>query len=93
MPAKNNRPDARRDANEPEIVEALEKCGYVVHRIGNPGDLLIWNHATRHWSCLEVKVPGGRMTPKQKEYRQDHPDIDIPLVETPEQAVREVFIR
>lgn len=93
MPKKNNRPDARRDANEPEIVRELEKEGYVTQRIGNPGDLLIWNHHTRHWICLEVKIPGGRMTPNQKDYRIDHPDIDIPIVETPTEALREVSVR
>lgn len=93
MPAKNNRPDARRDANEPEIVAELEKRGYITHRIGNPGDLLVWNHDTRHWVCLEVKVPGGRMTPKQKTYREEHPDVDIPIVETPQDALCEVLMR
>ncbi len=93
MPAKNNRPDARRDANEPEIVKELESHGYVTHRIGNPGDLLIWNHETRHWVCLEVKMPEGRLTPKQRDYRRDNPDIDIPIVETPAEALREVFVR
>jgi len=93
MPAKNNRPDARRDANEPEIVAHLRSLEYVVHRIGSPGDLLVWNHRSRHWVCLEVKVPGGRLTPKQKKYREEHPDIAIPIVETKEQAAREVFMR
>ena len=93
MPAKNQRQDARRDANEPEIVEELERHSYVVERIGNPGDLLVWNHYTRHWICLEVKIPGGRMTPKQKTFREKHPEVDIPIVETKEQAVREVVMR
>jgi hypothetical protein len=93
MPAKNQRQDARRDENEPEIVKALESAGFLVERIGNPGDLLIWNHDSRHWVVLEVKVPGGRMTPKQQEYREDHPDVDIPIVETKEQAVIEVRMR
>ena len=93
MPAKNQRQDARRDANEPEIVDHLESCGYVVHRIGNPGDLLIWNHASRHWVCLEVKMPKGRFTPKQIRYREKNPDVDIPVVETKEQAEIEVKMR
>lgn len=93
MPAKNQRQDARRDANEPEIVKHLEAQGFKVHRIGNPGDLLIWNHETRHWICLEVKMPKGRFTPKQKDYRRDNPDIDIPVVETKEQALIEIKMR
>lgn len=93
MPRKNNRPDAKRDANEPEIVVYLEEHGYVVHRIGNPGDLLIWNHDSRNWVVIEVKMPKGRSTPKQKEYAALHPDVDIPIVETREQALIEVRMR
>ena len=93
MPRKNNRPDARRDANEPEIVAALEKAGYIVHRIGSPGDLLIWNPLNLSWHVQEVKVPGGRLTPKQKKYRKDHPYVDIPIVETKEQSLGDAFIR
>jgi len=93
MPRKNNRPDARRDANEPEIVDHLAVNGYTVIRIGNPGDLLVWNFESRHWVVLEVKVPGGRLTPKQKEFREEHPDIDVPIVLTKEQALIEVKMR
>ncbi len=93
MPKKNVRPDARRDANEPEIVDALERRGYIVHRIGAPGDLLIWNPTNLSWQVQEVKIPGGRLTPKQKKYRQDHPRVDIPIVETAEQSLGEAFIR
>lgn len=93
MPRKNNRPDARRDANEPDIIEALEKEGYKCHRIGNPGDLLVWNPDSRHWIVLEVKMPDGRLTPKQKDYREKNPDIDIPIVTIGEQAIQDVFMR
>ena len=93
MPKKSNRPDARRDANEPAIVRALQKEGYIVHRIGGPGDLLIWNHATRHWIVLEVKMPDGRLTPRQKTYREQNPDVDIPIVITSEEAILAVFMR
>lgn len=93
MPKKNVRPDARRDANEPEIVKELEKAGYLVHRIGHPGDLLIWNPENLSWLVLEVKVPGGRLTRPQKQYREDHPRVDIPIVETKEQALAEAVIR
>ena len=93
MPAKNVRQDARRDANEPEIVKGLERRGYLVHRIGDPGDLLVWNHENRTWVVLEVKMPDGRLTPKQKTYREKHPDVDIPIVETADDAGRQVYMR
>jgi len=93
MPAKNQRQDARRDANEPEIVKHLQGNGFLVERIGIPGDLLVWNHNSRHWIVLEVKVPGGRFTPKQKEFREKNPDVDIPVVYTKEHALIEVNMR
>lgn len=93
MPRKNNRPDARRDANEPEIVDYLTEQGYLVERIGNPGDLLVWNHESRHWVCLEVKTAQGRMTPKQVIYRDKNPDADIPIVRNKESALFEVQMR
>ncbi len=93
MTQKNQRLDARRDANEPEIVKALEAKDYLVHRIGNPGDLLVWNHDNRTWVVLEVKTPEGRLTPRQKTYREKHPDVDIPIVETKEEAIRAVYMR
>ncbi len=93
MPRKNNRPDARRDENEPEIFNYLEENGHKCHRIGNPGDLLVWNPTSRHWVCLEVKMPHGRMTPNQKTYREENPDIDIPIVRTKDEALFAVKIR
>lgn len=64
-----------------------------MHRIGSPGDLLIWNPTNLSWLVLEVKVPGGRLTRPQKQYRKDHPRVDIPIVENKQQALREAFIR
>lgn len=90
MPKKNQRQDARRDANEPEIVRILQDAGYLVERIGNPGDLIVWNHVSRQWVCLEVKVIGGRLTPAQKKWRKKNPDVDLPIVRDGEQALFEV---
>lgn len=91
MPRKNVRQDARRDANEPEIVDALRSHGLIVHRIGEPGDLLVFNRQDRRWHVLEVKVPGGRLTRKQIDYRKDYPDVDIPIVETAMEAEKAVL--
>ncbi len=93
MPAKNQRQDARRDANEPEIVKHLQVHGIKVHRIGEPGDLLCWNPRSRHWIVLEVKTATGRLTPKQKAYRALNPDADVPVVYTKEHALIEVKMR
>lgn len=52
----------RRDANEPEIVEALLKLGAVVQRLDKPVDLLVgWHGAT--W-LFEVK--DGRKIPAHR---------------------------
>lgn len=93
MPRKNMRQDARRDANEPEIFNALTDEGFKPHRIGDPGDLIVWSPFTNHWIMLEVKIHGGRLTPKQRDYRRDNPDVDIPIVETIEDAIRECYAR
>lgn len=52
---------ARRDANEDQIVSALEACGAHVERINDAGrfDLLVWYRG--HTLLLEVK--NGRLSP------------------------------
>ena len=68
----------KRDANEPHIVEALESIGIVVRKISGEGvpDLLCWSRGR----CLavEVKMPGGTLTPAQLELYQQAP---FPIVE------------
>lgn len=48
------------DANEPEIVEALEAIGCKCYSIEKPVDLLV--EYQRIWVLLEVKNPLGRNT-------------------------------
>lgn len=43
----------RRDANESDIVKALERAGALVYRLDQPADLLVGYH--RAWWLLEVK--------------------------------------
>lgn len=45
------------DANQPEIIEALEKIGCTVYEIEKPVDLLI--EFRRLWILIEVKNPKG----------------------------------
>ena len=58
--AANKRHNARRDENEPLIVEALRKAGALVDRIDGTGvpDLLVGYQ--ERWALLEVKVPGKK---------------------------------
>lgn len=58
---------ARRDANEPAIVDALEAIGVFVRRLSEPGlpDLLCY-HPREGIRLLEVKMPAGKLTAPQK---------------------------
>lgn len=87
MPAKNKRRDAKRDANEPEIVRGLEERGFVVHRIDDPGDLLVWHPDKQRWAAMEVKMPDGKFTPAQKKYRNENPDVHVPVVRSVSDAL------
>lgn len=47
----------KRDANEADLVTALEAAGAVVYKLDRPVDLLVgWNG---RWTLLEVKRPKG----------------------------------
>lgn len=65
-----HRRNPRRDANEPEIVRALEAQGFVVDRISGKGipDLLV-SKAGRMY-LVEVKMPKGAFKPSQVAWRQ-----------------------
>lgn len=62
----------KRDANEPQIVRALEQIGVAVQKISAPGfaDLICW-HPHEGLRLLEVKGLKGKLTPLQIEHRQD----------------------
>lgn len=55
----------RVDANQPEIVEALEAVGAKVWKIGYPLDLLVAFRERFH--ILEVKSPGKNLSTSQQE--------------------------
>ena len=82
-----NRYAKRRDANESEIVDALTAAGYDVLRIDTPCDLVVGWQA--HNIFLEVKGPGGRLTPEQKKFHARWPG-QIAVVETAEEALEVV---
>ena len=56
----------KRDANEPEIVKALEAIGCSVCMIDAPADLLIGYRA--RCFLLEVKSKTGKQTQEQKDF-------------------------
>ena len=63
-----NRFDKRRDANQREIVQALEQVGAEVWILDRPCDLAVWFR--RAWHLLETKTRTGRYTALQLHDRE-----------------------
>ena len=85
----------RRDANEREVIEALEACGAYVHTLDLPCDLLVGFKS--RWWLLEVKdgnkPPYERvMTHGQLAFRNDclHHGLPFAVVTTVSEALAEI---
>jgi hypothetical protein len=83
---------ARRDGNEPAIIEALEKAGCLVKQ-SNDGSWDLIAYRSRSWRggdvfLLEVKMPGQPYKPSQRQAIDD--GWPVHRVETPEDALRVV---
>jgi len=74
----------RRDANEQEIVKALEKIGCKVVRLHTPADLLVGYRAKNF--LIECKGKAGRKTEDQAEFFATWPG-QIRLVKTVDEAL------
>ena len=76
----------RRDANEPEIVEALELMGYRVdrHYTPDPFDLIVRRPGKPVGLCLEVKTAAGSLKDSQEAALEAGA---IVVVRSPEEAV------
>jgi Holliday junction resolvase len=76
---------ARRDANEAQIVTALEQMGFSVERVNSPGipDLLL--SRAGQWYVAEVKTKDGRPTAAQIAMRQKAKAI-VPVFRTIDDA-------
>lgn len=84
---------ARTDANQQEVINALERCGVSVEVIGKPVDLLVCCRGVT--SLVEVKNPnrdrgGDGLTKAQVEFIQRWPGA-IFVVSSPVEAVRAVL--
>ena len=64
-----NRYAKRRDKNEAAIVKALRDFGATVELIDTPCDLLVGYNNKPY--LVEVKTPGGRLTPRQKKFAKE----------------------
>lgn len=83
-----NRYAAKRDANEQEIIDALERVGADVTQLDEPADLLVDFRGT--WHLLEVKVSErSKLTDKQANFHSAHPGR-VRIVWTPLMALRAV---
>lgn len=83
---------AKRDATEPEIVKALELAGWTVVKVSDTGlpDLVAMRRGVVRF--LEVKSPGGKLTPAQQETFQRFAAalVTVHVVRTPEEALMAV---
>jgi hypothetical protein len=80
------------DANQPEIVRALEAAGCAVWPLERPVDLLCWFRGV-YW-LIEVKVPGKRdaLTKAQKKFRASWPGPWF-VVMSAEEALQVIGLR
>lgn len=80
---------AKRDANEPEIVQALEGMGALVERTDKPLDLIV--NVLGVIALADVKDPKrGRLTPAQVEFLDQWAGAPIYVLKTTDDAVRMV---
>jgi hypothetical protein len=86
------RRDAKRDENEPEIVDALERCGVHVWR-HLPCDLLTYRQVCcpvcrgNNWLPLEVKMPHAKARADQPDQRAFLALTGTPIVRSAEDAI------
>lgn len=79
---------AKIDSTQDAIVDALFARGYKIQSLARVGmgapDLLILTPAG-NWRVIEVKSPGGKLTPAQVRWMQHYGRV--PVVETVEAAL------
>lgn len=84
---------AKRDANEPEVVRALELAGWTVVRVSDTGfpDLVAVRRGVLR--LLEVKGPKGELTEAQVKLHQRLSAAGLPvaIVRSPEEALAAVL--
>ena len=80
---------ARIDSNQPEIVRDLRRVGAFVfptHTLGRGfPDLVVVYHGTVY--LLEVKIPGGTLTPDEQKFYEDSQGAPY-IVRSSEDALR-----
>jgi hypothetical protein len=82
---------AKRDTIEDAIIDALHAAGRKVQVLSQGGgvpDLLV-RQPDGTWLVIEVKSPGGRLTPQQQKWCAYYGAV--PIVQTPEDAIAAVM--
>ena len=75
----------KRDANELEIVRALEKIGATVERMDDPVDLLVGYRSKTY--LIEVKAARGKLTGDQVDFIANWKGSPIYVVRDAETAI------
>jgi hypothetical protein len=86
-PMSINRHNARRDANEPDIVATLLANGFEVLRLNQPTDLLVWRKSGVGFVLIEVKTKSGRLTVQQVDFFNATVGLPRGEARTPEEAL------
>ena len=74
MPGRPRHP--KTDANQPDIIRDLRKCGLIVHDVSSLGgdclDLFVGDPQSYQWLQIEVKTDEGQLTPRERAYIAVH---------------------
>lgn len=81
---------AKRDANEPEIIEVLRSAGAQVWQLSEEGipDLLVTKNGQT--ILMEVKMPKGKLTPAQEKFHAEWNGGSVFIVRSPEEALKAI---
>ena len=80
------RHNARRDANEPEIVEALQAAGASVYRLDQPTDAVIGYRGKT--LLIEIKMPGKDLNENQKRFFAQWKGQTPPILRSVDDALK-----
>ena len=78
--------NARRDANEPEIIDALVAAGASVYRLDQPTDAVLGYRGKT--LLIEIKMPGKDLNENQKRFFAQWKGQTPPILRTVEDAMR-----
>lgn len=83
---------ARRDANEDQVVSALQACGAYVKKINDGGtfDLLVWYRGyTLLLECKDGRRPPSeqKLTPAEEKFHREWPGDNLHIVNSVDAAL------